>query len=133
MPYALCLESFEALEHGIVAGLVPRILEHFLVANDAVLVDDEDRAVGDALQADHVLVEDAVIANRLLVEIAEQRKGETLRIGKRLQREEGIDADAVHLRVRLVEPRHRVAERAQFLLADTAERRREEGEHNRFS
>ena len=50
---------------------------------------------------------------------------------KGLQREEGVDADAEHLRLRAIEPRQRVAERAQLLGADRAEGRRKERQHHR--
>ena len=49
----------------------------------------------------------------------------------RLLGEERVDADAVHLRVRLVQTRHRIAERAQLLRAYGAECRGEEREDDR--
>src|SRR5439155_9856251 len=49
------------------------------------------------------------------------------------EREEGVDADAEHVRLRLIELRHRVAERAQLLLADRAERRWKKCEHHRMT
>src|SRR6185295_10044228 len=94
-------ERSERAENLVVIRLVPRVVEDFAVAHDAVLVDDEDGPPGDALEADHVLVEDAVVANDLLVEIAEEGKRQLLMILKGLQREERVDADAVHLGARL--------------------------------
>src|SRR5688572_24483023 len=76
----------EHSEDALVIGLVARVLQHFPVPDDAVLIEDENRALGNPLQPDHVLVEDAVVANRLLVEIAEQLELEVLLIVKRLQR-----------------------------------------------
>src|SRR5262245_54120246 len=118
-------ESSERSEDLVVVGLVPGVLEDLLVPDDAVLVDDEDGALGNPLEADHILVEDAVIPDRLLVEIAQQREREMLLVHERLQREKRVDADAIDLRVRLVQARHRVAERAELLLAHAAERSRE--------
>ena len=54
----------------LVVRLVARVLEHLAVPHDAVLVEHEHGALGDAFQADHVLVEHAVVADHLLVEVA---------------------------------------------------------------
>src|SRR5439155_16688196 len=111
-------------------GFIARVLEHLAVADDAVLIDDEHRALRDPLQADHVFVEDAVVADRLLVEIAQQRKVVALRVLERLEREESVDADAVDLRVSLVEPCERIAERAELLGAHAAEGGGKKGQHD---
>src|SRR5882672_9861927 len=60
------------LEHLVVIRLVPRVVENFAVPDHAARVDDEYAPLGDALQADHVLVEHAVIADHLLVEVTQQ-------------------------------------------------------------
>src|SRR5438128_1321897 len=49
------------------------------------------------------------------------------------ERVKRVDADAEHLRLRLIQPRERIAERAQLLRAHAAERRGEKGEHDRLS
>src|SRR5688572_21612510 len=74
------LQRCERFFHIVVVGLVSRILEHFTMTHDAVLIDDEDRALGDVLHADHVGVEDAVLGDHFLVEVAEQREIELLLI-----------------------------------------------------
>src|SRR5262245_8011646 len=53
-------------EHPVVVGLVAGVLQHFAMAHDAVLVDHEHRPLRDTLEADHVFVEHAVVADRLL-------------------------------------------------------------------
>src|SRR6266850_3039762 len=113
-------ERSERAEDLVVIRLVPRVVEDFAVPHDALLVDDEDGPLGDALEAYHVFVEDAVVANDLLVEVAQEGKRQLLMILKRLQGEERIDTDAVHLAARLAQPRHGIAERAQLLGADRA-------------
>src|SRR5437870_9821314 len=114
----------------LIVRLVPRIVEHFAVPDDPVLVEHEYGTFGDPFEADHVLVEHAVLADRLLVEVAEERKRELLVIAERLQREKRVHADAEHLSVRLVELRERVAERAEFFGADRAERGRKKRQHH---
>jgi len=59
------------VEDLLIVRLVPRIVEHLAIAHDALFVDHEDGAFGDAFEADHVLVEYAVVANRLFVEVAQ--------------------------------------------------------------
>src|ERR1035437_8813199 len=128
------LELRQRGEHRLVIRLVPRVLEHLPVPDDAVLVEDEHRPFRDPLEANHVLVEHAIVADGLLVEVAQQRKRESLLVVKRLEREEGVHADAEHLRVRSVGPVelvYPIPERAQLLLTHRAERRREEREHDR--
>src|SRR5262245_17983558 len=115
----------------LVIRLVSGVFEHLAVPDRPVLVQDKHRPLRDALQPDHVLVEDAVITDRRLVEIAQQWKVQPLGIPQRLEREEGIYADAVHLRVRLVERRQAVAESAEFLGTHRAECRGEKSQHNR--
>src|SRR5438094_4261806 len=125
-------ERLQCLEHPFIIRLVPRVVEHFAVPDRARAVDDEDGAFGNALQPDHVLVEDAVVANHLLVEVAQERKRQLLLIVKCLEREKGVDADAIDARIGVVEPRQRVAEGAQLLRAHAAERRRKERQHHRM-
>src|SRR6185436_14693572 len=84
-----------------------------------------------ALQADHVLVEHTVVANHLLVEIAQEGKRQVLILLKRLQREKRINTDTVHLCVREVQRREPVAEGAELLGAYRTERRRKKCEHHR--
>src|SRR3954453_16837783 len=132
-PKPLRRERSERREHLDVVRFVSRVVEDFLVADNAVLVDHEHRALGDPLQADHVLVEHAEFLDRLLVEVAQQRKVVPLRILEGLEGEEGVDADAVDLRLRRVQPCHRVAERAQLLCAHAAERGRKKCQHNRLA
>ena len=84
----------------LVVRLVARVVEHLAMPDHAVLVQHEHGALGDALQPDHVLVEHAVVADDLLVEVAQQRKGQVLLVGERLERKKGIDADAVDLGLR---------------------------------
>ena len=115
----------------LVIRLVARVVEHLAVADDPVLVQHEHGPLGDPLQADHVVVEDAVLADDLLVEVAQQRKRQSLLIRERLERKEGIDADAVHLGPCLVELAERVAEGAQLFLAHRTERRREKRQDDR--
>src|SRR5207247_1587611 len=45
---------------------------------------------------------------------------------------ERVDADPVHLGLRLIQPRHRIAKGAQLLGAHAAERRGKKGEHDRL-
>src|SRR5258706_571159 len=52
--------SGERVEDLLVVRLIPRIVEHLAMADDAVLVEHEDGAFGDTFEADHVLVEHAV-------------------------------------------------------------------------
>src|SRR4051812_38344599 len=132
-PKPLRRERSEGREHLVVVRLVSGVVEDFLVADDAILVDHEHRALGNPLQADHVFVEHAEFLDRLLVEVAQQRKVVPLRILEGLEGEEGVDADAVDLRLRRVQPCHRVAERAQLLCAHAAERGRKKCQHNRFA
>ena len=98
-------ERRHAAQHLLIIRFVPRILEHLAVPDHAILVDDEHGALGDALEADHVLVEHAVVANHLLVVVAQQREIQVLLILKRLQREERVGADAEHLRLGLAQLR----------------------------
>ena len=77
-PVSYAASDASAREDLLVVRLVPGVVEHLAVADDPVLVDDEDGALGDPLQADHVLVEDAVVADHLLVEVAQQRKRQLL-------------------------------------------------------
>ena len=60
-------------------------------------------------------------------------KRQLLLILKRLQREERVDADAVHLRVGRIQLGHRVAERAQLLLAHELKAAGKEREHHRLA
>ena len=92
---------------------------------------DYTAPLGDPLEANHVFVEDPVIANDLLVEVAQERKRELLVGLKRLQREERIHTDTEYAGIRLIEPGHAVAERAQLLGAYRAEGRGEERQHDR--
>src|SRR6185295_3463897 len=52
--------------HLAVVGFIARVLEHFLVADDTAAVDDERRALGDVLHADHVGVHHAVHTGHVL-------------------------------------------------------------------
>ncbi len=122
----------ERIEHLLVVGLVPGVVEDFAVAHRAVLVDHERGTLGDALEADHVLVERPVGANDFFVEITEEWEVELLIGLKRLERKKSVNADAVDLGLRVVQLRDVVAERAQLLGADPAERRRKECEHDRM-
>src|SRR5690349_14292819 len=88
------LERRQRRLHLAVIGLVARVLEHFPVADDAGPIDDERRALGDVLHADHVGVEHAVAARHVLVEVAEQRFVQLLRLLPGAQREECVDRDA---------------------------------------
>src|SRR6476620_3934075 len=102
------------------------------MAHGAVLVDHERGALRDALEADHVFVERAVGANDVFVEVTEEWEVELLIGLKRLERKKSVNTDAVDLRLGVVQLRDVVAERAQFLRADSTERRREECEHDRM-
>src|SRR5713101_1619868 len=126
-------ERSERRKDLAVIRLVPRVVEDFAVAHDAVLVDDEDGPPRDAFEADHVFVEDAVVANDRLVEIAQEGKRQLLMIVKRLQRKERIDTDAVHLGGRLTQPRQGIAKRAHLLGTDRAEGGREKGQYHRLA
>src|SRR5262249_13400104 len=123
----------EHAKHRLVVRLVPRILEHLPVPDDAVLVEDEDGAAGDAPQAAHVLVEGTLVAAPMLAAVSPKWTGVSLMTAECRERKEGSDADAVRLRVRMVEPRQRVAERAELLRTHAAERRGKEREHDRLS
>src|SRR5437773_5372492 len=123
-------ERSELRKDFVVIRLVPCVVEDFAVAHDAVLVDDEDGPPRDAFEADHVLIEDAVVANDLLVEIAQEGKRQLLMVVKRLQREERIDTDAVHHGGRLTEPRQGIAKRAHLPGTDRAEGGREKGQYH---
>src|SRR5688500_11160675 len=114
----------ESLAQLRVVGLVPCVLEHLAVPDDAALVDDEHGALRDVLQADHVGIDHAVLVDDLFVVIAQQRKSELLLIVPRLQRKERIGADAEHLRVHVLEVAHRVAKVAHLFGARAAERTR---------
>src|SRR3954467_1389377 len=102
------------------------------MAHGAVLVDHERGALRDALEADHVFVERTVGSDDVLVEVAEEREVQLLIRLKRLERKKSVNADAVDLRLGVVQLRDIVAERAQFLRADSTERRREKCEHDRM-
>src|SRR5665213_4073985 len=80
-----------------VVRLVPGVLEDLAVAHAAVLVDHEHGALRDALQADHVLIEHAVVPNHLFVEVGQEREGELFVVVKGLERKEGVNAQAKHL------------------------------------
>src|SRR5688500_9842993 len=96
----------------------------------AITADHENGALGNVLQSDHVRVDDAVRPNHVFVVVGEQREVQLLRVTPRLQREEGVGADAEHLRIRLVQLRDRVTAGAHALLAYAAERRWEKSEHD---
>src|SRR5438093_1189004 len=72
MQYTSGRQPGEHGEHPLVIGLVPRVVHHFAVPHDPVGIEDEDRPLRDALEPDHVRVEHPVIADGLLVEVAEQ-------------------------------------------------------------
>src|SRR5688500_4738741 len=55
----------EGLVQFGVVGFVPRILEHLAVPDDATFVDDEDGALRDVLQSDHVGIDHAVFVDHL--------------------------------------------------------------------
>src|SRR5262245_45719578 len=101
------------------------------MADDAAAVDHERRALRDVLQPDHIGVDDTVLANHVLVEVAEERKLQRLGIGPRLERKECVDRDAEHSGVDLVQFRRRVAKRAHLGRARAAERRRHERQDHR--
>src|SRR5687767_4511376 len=77
-----------------VVGLVPRVLEHLAVPDDAAFIDRKHRALRDVLQSNHVGIDDPVFVDDLFVVIAQQRKPELLLIVPRLQRKERIGAHA---------------------------------------
>src|SRR6266545_4277055 len=118
-------------EDFLVVGLVAGIVEHLAVPDDALPVEHKHRALRDALQPDHVLVEDAVVADDLLVEIAEQREVQTLVGLKRLEREKRVDADAVDPCTGGVQLAQRIAKRAELLSTYRTERRWEERQNHR--
>jgi CBS domain-containing protein len=96
----------------------------------AVLVDHEHGPLGNSLEADHVLVEHAVIANHLFIEIAEERETQLLLIVKCFQREERVGADPEHLGIRLAQLAHRIAKGAELLLTGAAERGGKKRQHH---
>src|SRR5205814_2721957 len=103
---------------------------HFAIPYDALFVENEHRAFGDALEPYHVLVVNVVIANHLLVEIAEQRERELLVGVKRLERKRRIDADAEYLRLRPPKRSEIVAQRAEFFRAHGTEGGGKERQHH---
>src|SRR6185436_2934630 len=113
--------------HLAVVWLVTGVLEHFLVADDAAPVDDERRALGDVLHADHVGVHHAVGARDVLVEVAQQRLGQLLGLLPCAQREKGVDRDAQDVG-RAEKIRRLVPKGAHLGGARAAERRRHERE-----
>src|SRR3954469_16421231 len=105
------LERSERIEYLLVVWLVARVVEDFAMADGAVLIDHERRALRDTLEADHVLVERAVRTNDLFVEVAEEREVEFLIRLERLERKECVNADAVNFGFRVIQLRDVVAER----------------------
>src|SRR5215831_9981678 len=99
-PYRL--EFRERLEDLVVVRLVAGVVEDFGMADDAVLVDHERRPLGDALQPDHVGVVRAVRLDDFFVEITQQWEIQILIFLESRQCKEGVNADAVDLRMRVV-------------------------------
>ena len=124
-------ERREHVEDLLIIRLVPCIVEHLAVADDAVFVEYEHGPFGDAFEADHVLVEDAVVANHLLVEVAQQGKRELLVGLEGLQSEERVDADAVYFRVAPIELGQVIAKCAELFRSDRAERGGKKRQHDR--
>src|SRR4030095_15141245 len=98
------------------------------MTNDAVATDHEDGALGDVLQPDHVRIDNIVLTDNRLVEVAEQRKVQMLRVGPGLLCEERVDAEPEHLGVYAVQFGCGVPKRAHLLGAGAAERRRKKRE-----
>src|SRR5205809_457510 len=115
------LKFRERLQYLGVVGFVPGVVEDLAVTDDAVAVNHEHRPLGNSLQANHVLVKHAILADDVLVEVAQEGKRQPLRIMKSLERKERIDADAVHLRLRAVQARQLIPEGAQLGRAHGAE------------
>src|SRR6478672_1953078 len=126
-------EGLQGREHFLVVRLIPGIVQDLPVPDGTGAVDDENSPFGDPVQPNHVLVEHVVGSDDLLIEVAQERKSQLLRVVKRLQGEERIDTDTVYLGARMVESRKLIAERAQLLLTDRAERGREEGQYHRMT
>src|SRR5688572_25150690 len=120
----------EGLVQLSVVRLVPRVVEHLAIPNDAAFIDREHRALRDVFQSDHVGIDDAVFVDDLFVVVAQKREPKLLLIVPRLQRKERIGAHAEHLRIHVLEVAHRVAEVAHLLRARAAERAREKREHD---
>src|SRR4051812_46681855 len=80
----------QRFEYRVVVRLVSGVLENFGMADDPVLVDDKHGPLGDSLQAGHVLVEHAVVADHLLVEVAQERKGQLLLVLECLERKKSV-------------------------------------------
>src|SRR5215213_6255561 len=80
--HATCLlaNCREGLIQPGVIGLVPRVLQHLAVPDDTRFIYDEDRALGDVFEPDHVGIDDSVLVDDLFVVVAQQRKPELLLI-----------------------------------------------------
>src|SRR5262245_44127216 len=129
--WEFALQRRQRFLDGVVARLVPRILENFTMTDNAVAIDDEDRALGDAFHADHVRIEHAVLFDDFLVVVAQEREIQLELIAPCLEREERVGAHTQHVGVDLVQVRRGVAERAHLLMADTAERGGKKCENDR--
>src|SRR5262245_7984690 len=84
-------ELAECVKNSLIVRLKSRIVKDLPMTDDPVAIDDEDRAFGDTLQPNHVLVKNSVIADHLFIEVAEQRECQLLFGVKRPEREERID------------------------------------------
>src|SRR4030095_17101845 len=87
---AALTERPELEEDVVVARLLAGVLQDLAVLHHAAPVEDEDRPFRDPFQPDHVLVEYPVVADHLLVEIAEQREGQPLLVVDTLRRKARI-------------------------------------------
>src|SRR5688572_5279793 len=95
--WRLATGTLECSERGAdfsVVRLVSRVVQNLLVTHDAGRIDHEDGALGNVLESNHVGIDNAVLADDLLVVVAEQRKAETLLVAPGLEREKGVRADA---------------------------------------
>src|SRR5262245_26846038 len=91
LPFCLLPHRLYAAQDRLVVRLVPGVLQDLPIPDHAVLVDDEDRALRNPFEPDHVLVEHAVGPDRLFVEVAQEGKRQLLLIAERLQRKESIN------------------------------------------
>src|SRR6187549_3544274 len=94
----------------VVLRLVPGGWRDLAIADDALAIDDNHGAAGNALQAAHVRVDHVELLDGVLVEVAQQVEVERVLAGKFLQRERRVDADAEHRRVDRIERGKLIAE-----------------------
>lgn len=108
-----------------------RVVAGFGVADDALLVDHESRAFGDAAHAQILLREEAIVrdtvrAGDLVLVIGEQGHRDLFLLGPRALRERVVAANAEHVGIETSISAQSLAHLAHFLRAHARERHREE-------